>query len=466
MSDYKKFLDEKQFTAPPVGIANPPDLSPLLFPFQRDLTHWALRRGRAAVWADCGLGKGWIALEWARVVSEHTGGNVLILAPLAVAQQFQREAVKLAVDPPTLCRDSGDVRPGMNVTNYDRLHNFDSEDFAGVVLDESSILKDYTAKTRNALIAAFERTRFKLCCTATPAPNDFTEVGNHAEFLGAMTRAEMLSMFFVHDGGSTQDWRIKGHAKDDYWRWVCTWAAMLKKPSDLGYSDDGYELPALHIHENVIDTDTAMARDAGMLFAYEARTLSEQRAAKRASINSRVKAAAELANNSSEPWLVWCELNDESAALSRAIPDAVEVKGADSVEHKERAAIDFIDGRIRVLVSKPSILGWGLNLQHCAHVAYVGLSHSFEQWYQSLRRTWRFGQEREVNCHVITSSAEGRIVANLQRKAADADKMAAGMVVHMADITRSELRATSRTVDLYNPTLEMTIPEWLKTEVA
>ncbi len=254
MSAYAEFLASKRITVEPAGIEEVPPLSDKLFPFQRDITAWALRRGRAAVWADCGLGKGWMALEWARVVAAESNEPVLILAPLAVAQQFHREGAKLGV-PVNVCRSGDDVTSGVNVTNYDRLHRFDPGAFGGVVLDESSCLKDYTSATRNELIEAFQKTPFRLACSATPAPNDHMELGNHAEFLGAMTRTEMLATFFCHDGGETQTWRLKGHARADFWRWLCSWAVSIRKPSDLGYEDDGYKLPPLNVHEHAVPVD-------------------------------------------------------------------------------------------------------------------------------------------------------------------------------------------------------------------
>lgn len=462
---YADFIARKRTVAPPCGLADVPSLNPAMFPFQSDITRWALRRGRAAIWADCGLGKSLMALEWARVVTEHTGRRVLILTPLAVAQQFVSEGAKFGIHV-THARTGSDVRDGINVTNYERLHHFSPADFGGVVADESSVLKDYTSSTRNALIEAFAVTPFKLACTATPAPNDQMELGNHAEFLGAMSRTEMLASFFCHDGGETQTWRLKGHAERDFWRWVASWAVSIRKPSDLGYADDGYTLPPLNITEHVIGSNEDVSRAAGMLLGYEANTLNEQRAARRSSLPDRVAKCAALVNGNAEPWCVWCDLNDESSALVAAIPGAVEVRGSDSPEHKEQTATAFSAGKIRVIVSKPSIFGWGVNWQHCAHVAFVGLSHSFEQWYQAVRRNYRFGQRRTVECHVITSSAEGRVVGNLKRKQLDAERMAIGMIEHMSEITKAEIRATGRTEVAYNPTVRMTIPSWLRSEVA
>lgn len=464
--NYSDFLAAKRITVAPAGIPKPPDLSDRLFPFQRDITRWALRRGRAAIWADCGLGKGWMALEWSRVVSGVTGTPVLILAPLAVAQQFAREGAKLGV-PVTVCRDGADVRPGVNVTNYDRLHRFSPAKFGGVVLDESSCLKDYSSATRNILVEAFARTPFRLACSATPAPNDHVELGNHAEFLGVMSRTEMLATFFCHDGGETQVWRLKGHARGDFWRWLCSWAVTIRKPSDLGYPDDGYDLPPLNIHEHIVPVGTDYARQAGTLFIDAASGLEAQRGARRSSLGARVTCCASLVNqDSEEPWLVWCDLNSESEGLALAIPDAVEVRGSDDAEDKEQALADFIEGRRRVLVTKPSIAGYGLNMQRCARVAFVGLSNSFEAWYQAIRRTWRFGQVRSVECHLILSDADGSVRATLERKRLAAEEMAVEMLAGMADIERAEVRACSRDIETYQPAVSMRIPVWLTSEAA
>jgi hypothetical protein len=464
INDYQLFLRSKRLVVEAAGIPDPPALSKKLFHFQADIAKWALRRGRAAVWADCGLGKGWIALEWGRVVSAETRKPVLICAPLAVAQQFRREGEKLG-NPATVCRDQLDMRPGVNVTNYDRLHLFDPGVFGGVVLDESSCLKDYTSATRNALIEAFAATPFRLACSATPAPNDHMELGNHAEFLGVMARSEMLATFFCHDGGDTQSWRLKGHARADFWRWLCSWAVTIRKPSDLGYEDTGYDLPPLNIHEHIVPVGAQYAREAGTLFVDAASGLSAQRAARRSSLDGRVQLCADLvAREPEEPWLLWCDLNQESTSLASAIPGAVEVTGSDDSEWKEQAAIDFVEGRARVMVSKPSILGYGLNLQRCARVAFVGLSNSFEAWYQAIRRTWRFGQPRPVECHLILSDADGSVRANLERKRLAAEEMAQEMLIGMADIQRANIRALERESDTYCPTKTMRLPKWLTQE--
>lgn len=444
MSTYSTWLASKRIVDRPTGF-EPRALSPIMFPFQSAIVRWACKRGRAALFADCGLGKTIMQLEWAREVCRETGGNVMILAPLAVGPQTVREARdKLGIEA-TLCRSQDDVRPGINVANYEMLEHFDAGTFHGVVLDESSILKSYTGSIRNAIIAAFQSTPYRLACTATPAPNDYMELGNHAEFVGAMTRTEMLSMFFVHDGGETQAWRLKGHAQSEFWRWVCSWAVMIRKPSDLGFSDDGFVLPEIVYHEHIVEADPI---GAGTLFDCEPATLEDRRRARKASIGDRVAKAAELAAGDDQ-CLVWCDLNDESAALTDAIEGALEVKGADDNDYKARAMLDFADGKVRALVTKPRIAGFGMNFQSCARMVFVGLSDSYEALYQSVRRCWRFGQKRPVHVHIVTASTEGAVLSNVKRKEKDAEAMAAAMVEHMSEISKGEILGTSRTQSKY-----------------
>jgi hypothetical protein len=398
--------------------------------FQRDITRWALRRGRACVFADCGLGKTLIQLEYAR----HVPGRVLILAPLAVSGQTVREAEKFGIAGVKYIR-ADDGQTPIVVTNYEMLDRFRPEDFAGVVLDESSILKSYDGAFRKQVIESFASTPFRLACTATPAPNDLMELTNHAEFVGAMTRAEMLAMFFVHDGGDTAKWRLKGHAESDFWKWVASWAVMLRRPSDLGYPDNGFVLPPCRVEQITVSVDS----DGLHLFPMHANTLSERLAARRSSVTDRVAAAAKIVIASDEQFLVWCNLNTESAALAAAIPGAVEVKGSDSADHKESSALLFQRGEIRVLVSKPSIFGWGMNWQNCHNAVFVGLSDSWEQYYQAVRRIWRFGQQHEVNVYIVTAETEGAVVANINRKERDAARMAEGMVEHMKDLNSATI---------------------------
>lgn len=439
---YSEFLERKRIVDLPTGLNAVPALNPMLFDFQRDIVFWALRRGRAAIFADCGLGKTPIQLEWAR----HVPGRVLILAPLAVADQTVREGKKFGVNV-TSARSQTDADAGhkITVTNYEMLHHFDPASFSGVVLDESSILKSYTGKTRSAIIAAFSKTPFRLACTATPAPNDYMELGNHAEFLGAMTRAEMLAMFFVHDGGETQKWRLKGHAQSEFWRWMCSWAVMLRKPSDLGYDDNGFILPEMNVHHIMVRAEAS----GDFLFPMPAASLQERIQARRDTIAQRAKACADLINGNRQPWLIWCNLNAESEQLTKRIDGAVEIRGSDKPDDKSARMMGFTTGDITRLVTKPSIAGFGMNWQHCANVAFVGLSDSYEQFYQATRRCWRFGQTQPVNVYVITADTEGAVVANINRKEEDAKRMAENMVKHMADLSSEQLHGQQRTRDEY-----------------
>jgi hypothetical protein len=458
---YADFLESKRFTMPEAGF-NVSELNENLSPFQQDIVRWALRKGKAAIFAGTGLGKTRMQAEWANRVHVHTDGNILILAPLAVASQTVREGQVVGIDI-HLCSEQSDVRPGINIANYERLHKFDPNSFVGIVLDESSILKSYTGKIRNQIIDSFRKTPYRLACTATPAPNDYMELGNHSEFLGVMSRTEMLSMFFVHDGGETQKWRLKGHAEEKFWEWVASWSVMLQKPSDLGYEDGNYVLPPLNIIDHVVETK---ATADGYLFTVEAQTLLERQQARRDSIKQRVAKAAEIVNSTDRPFIVWCDLNVESELLVRSIPGAVEVKGSDSPEHKECAMIDFADGKVRVLVTKPSIAGFGMNWQHCSDMAFVGLTDSFEQVYQAIRRCYRFGQKRPVNVHMIVSDAEGSVAANIKRKEAEFEAMYAAMVRYTKDITRKNIRATTIEKTEYDPRVPMKIPDWLRGETA
>jgi DNA modification methylase/superfamily II DNA or RNA helicase len=405
-----------------------------MYPFQRDIVDWSLDRERCAIFADTGLGKALMQLEWAKQIQAEAGGKVLILAPLAVARQTEREAEKFDIDGVAAVREPGESSAPIIVTNYERLHLFRDLEWSAIVLDESSILKSVDSKTRDALTKWAASIPHRLCCTATPAPNDHTELGNHAEFLGVLTRSQMLGTYFVHDGNnvSVQHWRLKGHAHEAFWRWVAGWAFAIRKPSDLGYEDGAYSLPPLDVSYEWLKDERVAAE--GQLFALDAHTLEERRHARLASTEDRVAAcAATIASEPVEPWIVWCDYNRESEALAKAIPDAVEIRGSDSPEKKEQALLDFSEGRIRVLVTKPSIAGFGLNWQHCARVAFVGLSDSYEQWYQAIRRCWRFGQERPVQVHVFASKAERVVIENVQRKSKEAERMMEQIVRYLAD---------------------------------
>lgn len=435
--EYSEFIKQKKIIDAPTGLnLDKDDLNPMLFPFQHDITRWALARGRAAIFADCGMGKTPMQLEWAR----HIPGRVLIVAPLAVSAQTIREAAKFGVEGIQYSGD-GSINSRITITNYERIEKFDPEMFTGIVLDESSILKSYTGKYRTMLIERFGNVPFRLCCTATPAPNDFMELGNHAEFLGTMKRTEMLSMFFVHDGGETQTWRLKGHAEKEFWHWVCSWAVMIRKPSDLGYEDGKFILPPLEMEQITVEVSEPTE---GMLFAIEANTLQERQGARRSSIGDRAQTCADIVNKTEGQCLIWCDLNDESHELTRLIPDAVEVEGADTEAHKERSMLDFGQGKIRVLVTKPKIAGFGMNWQSCHNVFFVGLSDSYEAFYQAIRRCWRFGQTSPVSCKVITADTEGMVVKNIERKEADAMRMAEMMVSNMHEINEANIKGTER----------------------
>lgn len=460
VSEYLTFLERKRMVDLPTGISNVPELNPMLKPHQHDIVTWALHRGRAAVFAGTGLGKTFMQLEWAQVVSEYTGLPVLILAPLAVAAQTQREGAKFGIHVAHVHDHSG-ITSGINVTNYERLEKFDVSAFGGVVLDESSILKAHDGKTRNQIISSFAGTPFRLACTATPAPNDYMELGNHSEFLGVMTLEEMLAMFFIHDGGETQKWRLKGHAESEFWKWMCSWAVMLRKPSDLGYDNTGYDLPPLNLHQVTVDVDHDRALE-GHLFVMEAATLQERLQERRRTINERCAAAADIIKSKpDEAWLVWTNLNDEAAMISEMV-GGINVQGSDKPDVKENNLMRFTDGEIRIMVSKPSIAGFGMNWQHCRNMVFVGLNDSFEQLFQAIRRCWRFGQANEVNVWMVAAETEGRVVSNLKRKEADADRMAEMMVMHMQDITVAELRGTARVKTEYTPNQQLMIPNWLE----
>lgn len=611
--DYADFLASKRITIAPSGFDVEPR-NPHLFPFQRDLVRWALRIGKAAIWADCGLGKSLMELSWAEHVVKQFNAPVLILAPLSVSHQTAREGEKFGIPARVVASQSEVDGPGIYITNYEKLHHFDPSVFPGICLDESSCLKSFTSVTRNALIVAFANTPMKLCCSATPAPNDRMELGNHSEFLGVLTRTEMLSTFFVHDGGDTSKWRLKGHAQEEYWRWMCGWAVMMRKPSDLGYSDDGFILPPLNYHHHVVKSEKNLD---GFLFPVEAQTLIERRGARRDSITERVALTASLVLNlthgkpasaqvvsreqasnrqgeaqdlhervsasesreveshagaasagpsekaftvsnrsrvsrkskasiagvstpqpegekgatakkvqpdsgavgtndsgpaeplldmqatgereqvdvslcgllpqngqgsgtalrklqsrsreiqglytatpSGDPipsaqWVIWCGLNAEQDALAKVLGDrCVSIYGSLSDSEKEKRLAQWLNGEKQFLLSKVSIFGWGLNLQQCANVAFLGLSDSFEELYQGVRRCWRFGQKSPVNCHVITSEAEGAVVKNIQRKEADAARMAKEMVKHMSVYNTEAVRGTVRTSDTYRTQAE------------
>ncbi|HUW34295.1 MAG TPA: DNA methyltransferase, partial [Planctomycetota bacterium] len=436
MNPYTKFLNQKQVQDPDTGLKKIPPLNPMLFDWQQAITRWALRRGRACIFADCGLGKTPMQLEWAR----HVPGRVLVIAPLAVAKQTIHEGEKFGIHA-EYARHQDDSDANIVTTNYEMLSHFDPSKFAGVVLDESSILKSYDGKYRTQILEAFKNTPYRLACTATPAPNDYMELGNHSEFMGVMSRQEMLAMFFVHDGGETQKWRLKGHAETDFWEWLASWSVMVRTPEDLGYSDDRFKLPPYNRHAVTVKTNGKLD---GYLFPMNAQTLQERIAARRDSVEERAQECASIINGGADPWIVWCNLNRESDRITALVDGAVQIQGSDTVEHKETAMLDFAAGKIRVLVTKPRIAGFGMNWQHCSNVAFLGLSDSWEQYYQAVRRCWRFGQEKPVNVYIVTADKEGAIVSNIDRKEKQAKEMGDSLAEHMKDLSRRNVSGMTR----------------------
>lgn len=457
MVNYKKFLKTKKFKNVPTGL-KVKTVNNKLFDWQANITKWSLKRGRACIFADCGLGKTPMQLTWADEVRK-AKGDVLIVAPLAVSSQTIKQGNKFNVNV-KYSRSGKKSKCGITITNYEMLHTFNPSDFAGIVLDESSILKSYTGKYRNQIIQNWRNAPFRLACTATPAPNDLMELGNHSEFVGAMSRTEMLSMFFTHSGDTTQKWRLKGHAKNDFWKWVCDWAVMVRKPSDLGYDNNGFDLPPLRIKEITVKTNRNKTK--GMLYPKEAKTLSERQRARKQSVQKRCKKAAKIANSFNEPCLIWCNRNDESKALAKLINNCKEIKGTDKLEYKEKTMLGFSNGNVQKIVTKPSIAGWGMNWQHCNKALFVGLSDSYEQFYQSIRRIWRFGQQKPVTCYVIISEIEGAVARNIKRKEKQAQSMAKYMVKNMHVINEANIKGLQKTNTKYKPNSKIVIPDWLR----
>ena len=431
-TDYDTFLAQKRIVAPMVGrdIAMV-DIHPALFDFQRDLVRWAVRKGRAALFADTGLGKTRMQVEWARLI----GGLALIVAPLSVARQTVKEAAKIGVTVTYVRQPSEIGESGIYITNYELIERFTSDRFTAIVLDESSILKALDGKTRQRLTELFANTPSRLCCTATPAPNDIAEIANHAEFLGVMRRVEMLASFFVHDD---EGWRLKRHAETAFYRWMASWAMSVRRPSDLGYSDDGYALPPLTVSPLWVSSDYV---PDGQMFFTALKGIQGRTAVRKGTLDQRVAAAAALVNADDQPWIVWCGLNDESDALAAAIPGAVVVEGAMTPDEKAARLEAFQDGAYRVLITKPKIAGFGMNFQHCARMVFVGLSDSFEAYYQCIRRCYRFGQTRPVDARIVLSDAEEAIYHNVMQKELEAQTMSQKLIEQVQAYERAEISA-------------------------
>ena len=454
---YDEFLKTKEFRPIHAGF-EPDDLNPNLFDYQEAIVRWALRKGRCALFEDTGMGKTIQQLSWADEVCKHTKGKVLILAPLAVSKQTAKEAAKFGIEC-HLVESEEDVSDGINITNYEKIHKFDTDQFVGIVLDESSILKSYSGKTTKDLQERFSRTPYRLCCTATPSPNDFTEIGTTSEFLGIMPRTEMLSTFFINDmmGKERIGWRLKKHAEKDFFRWMATWSMMIDNPYNLGFDGSKFNLPRLHIETHIIQSDP----EEGSLLPGIAETLTERRQARKKSAPQRVQMTKDIAL-SKRQCLVWCDYNYESDMLHKAIPGSAEIKGSDNPGYKENAMIEFASGGIKYLVSKPSICGFGMNWQNCHSMVFSGLSDSFEQFYQAVRRCWRFGQENEVDVHVILSESEISVLQNIQRKQSEHDRMKKEMIEIMSDISKAELYNQESQHTEYHPDQIMKIPEFMR----
>lgn len=455
--EYHNFLLKKRIEHKPSGF-EVDTFNPLMMDWQKACVRWSLFKGKSALFEGTGLGKTIQSLEWASHVNRHTDKPVLILAPLAVSKQTKREGEKFGYDV-NVCKDSNDLKNGINVTNYEKIKNFNISDIGGIILDESGILKDFAGKTRNYLIEVFSKTPYKLCATATPSPNDYTELGGTSHFLNIMTRSEMLSMFFVNDTKDTGNWRLMGHVKDHrFWEFVSSWALMISSPYDIGFDGSMYDLPDLIYHNHVIP----YSGENSSLFVEPAKTMLERNQARKESLKERCVRAAEVVNSSTDNHIVWCNLNDESSELKRLIKDCVEVKGSDSEIHKEQSMLDFQDNKIKVLITKPSICGHGMNWQNCNNMSFVGLSDSFEEMYQAVRRCWRFGQKKQVHVNIITGEREGLVVENIKRKERDMEIMKSGMISHMKEIMRKDILKTTRNETKYETKTKMNIPSFIR----
>lgn len=450
---YAEFLASKEPVAQSTGMEPYPNTPHPLFDFQRASTEFCLRRGRAALFLDTGLGKTICELEFASQAAEATNGKALILTPLAVARQIEREALRFGYGAHVV-RDAGEVRSGINICNYDRLDKLDPSAFGCVVLDESSALKNWTGKTTRALIAAFADTPFRLAATATPAPNDHVELGTHAEFLGIMPQSEMLVRWFINDTNDTGTWRLKGHAVNAFWDWCASWAVMAETPADLGYDASRFVLPKLNIRRHKV---SAEIKPSDGLFGFDV-SATQVHALKRQTANVRADAVAELvATEPGEYWLIWVDNDAEADAVMKILPDAREVRGSHPIDRKEETLAGFIAGDFGQLVIKPSIGALGLNLQHCARMAFVGRSFSYEMWYQAVRRCWRFGQTMPVDVHIVVAEGEDQIGRVIDRKA----EGHASMKAAMRTATKRNFGSNETIGVAYNPTFKMELPTWL-----
>lgn len=451
IQEYDEFIAGKTRRAMSHGFEPLPITAPL-FDWQAHVVRWAVKQGRGALFEDCGLGKTIQQLEWAHQVRQHSGGPVLILTPLAVAHQTAHESERFGITAQVV--ESGDQISGEGIwiTNYEKLSHFDGVEFAGVVLDESSILKNFTGKTRIMLTERFAQTPYRLCCTATPSPNDYTEFGQHADFLGVCTPQQMLATFFINDTFNTGDWRLKRHAENQFWQWVASWAACVGKPSDIGFSDDGYILPELKMQSVLVDVDATAGAGEGELFRTPELSATNLHNELKRTAPDRAQAVADMVNASNETWIVWCNTNYEADELINRIPEAVEVRGSELAKAKEKKLDDFTEGRSRVMITKPGIAGYGLNWQHCHNVAFVGLSYSFEDFYQALRRSYRFGQKSAVNAYVVHATTEGAIVRTVKTKIEAHQRMMEQMKIAAESFKQSTIKKLTMKTEIEKET--------------
>lgn len=456
MNTYHDFLQSKRTIAQTAGIEVAlDDIHSTLFDWQKVIVQWALRRGRAALFCECGTGKSFMQIVWADIIHRYTGRDLLILAPLAVAKQTVTEGAKLGITV-TPCRSQSDVRTGISIANYEMLEHFDTAHFVGVVLDESSLLKSFMGKTKRALVESFASTPYKLACTATPAPNDHMELGNHAEFLGIMPSTEMLMRWFINDTMQNGHYRLKGHAERDFWAWVASWAISLRRPSDIGYSNEGFVLPELRIERRYVETDLTVGVEEGQLFRLPIMSATTLHKEKRLTVSARAQAVADLVNSSQDTFVVWCNTNYEADELIPLILDAVEVRGSESIAEKERKLLAFTNGETRTIICKPSMFGYGLNWQHCHRMVFAGLDYSFENFYQAIRRCYRFGQTRPVEVAIIAANTEAPLITAIERKVRDHQRMSDSMTNTALLSLREKL-----TLSAYDPHIPMILPSWL-----
>lgn len=450
--DYKTFLESKVIKFDHTGIdISDHELSDQLFDFQKMIVKNALKKGKYAIFADCGLGKTFMQLEWSRIIEKNEKAPILILAPLAVSKQTKEEGERFGINV-TIAESSDDIGTrGIYITNYEKLHKFDPDMFVGIVLDESSILKNMDGKTRNQIIDSFSHTKYKLACTATPSPNDYVEMGNHAEFLNVCSVVEMLAMFFINDaqgknGKEAIGWRLKKHAEDNFWKFVGSWATMVQKPSDLGCSDKGYSIPELKVVHHVLDVKE---EQSDTLFVMPAASLNERREARRNSLDERVAKTLEIVKkHPKDQFLIWCDYNNEADALADALSEATEIRGSDKDKAKEDGMMGFAHGTIRILVSKPSICGFGMNFQGCHRMIFCGLSDSYEMFYQAIRRSWRFGQKNEVTVDVIISEKEISVLENILEKQRKHQDMFTNMVKNISAYFQSNFHMEYKKEDV------------------